>query len=162
MRKIILTLAAAILIVGGLWGLKYIQPQKSETLSASAGLLKLGEELYDFGSISMAAGKVSHKFKITNSGADPLKMEKIYTSCMCTEATLTQGGKNYGPYGMPGHGFVPRAGQTLAPNEEAEILVEFDPAAHGPAGVGYIERAVIIEDDSGPIADFMIKATVTP
>ena len=81
---------------------------------------------------------------------------------MCTEATLILGGKSYGPYGMPGHGFVPRADQTLAPNEEAEILVEFDPAAHGPAGVGYIERAVIIEDDSGPIADFMIKTTVTP
>src|SRR3989338_2112889 len=162
MQKIVLTLAVAILIVGGLWGLKYMQPQKSETLSASAGLLKLDEELYDFGSISMAAGKVSHKFKIINSGTEPLKVEKIYTSCMCTEATLIQGGKNYGPYGMPGHGFVPRAGQTLAPNEEAEILVEFQPAAHGPAGVGYIERAVIIEDDSGPIADFMIKTTVTP
>ena len=150
------------LIVGGLWGLKYIQPQKSETLSASAGLLKLDEELYDFGSISMADGKVNYKFKITNSGIDPLEMEKIYTSCMCTEATLIQGGKKYGPYGMPGHGFVPKVNRTLTPGEEAEILVEFDPTAHGPAGVGYIEREVIIEDNSGPIADFMIKATVTP
>ncbi|MEK7567181.1 MAG: DUF1573 domain-containing protein [Patescibacteria group bacterium] len=162
MQKIVLTLALAILVVGGLAGLKAIQPQKTSSVSASAGLLKLDENFYDFGKISMAAGKVSHEFKIVNSGTEPLKIEKIYTSCMCTNATLEVGGRKFGPYGMPGHGFVPRVGKEIGPDMEAVILVEFDPSAHGPAGVGPIERVVVVEDDSGPIAEITIKAVVTP
>ena len=128
----------------------------------SSGTLAGEEMSFDFGSISMRDGLVRREFKIRNSGSDPVSVEKIYTSCMCTTATLTLGGKAYGPYGMAGHGFIPRIGKTLAPDEEVMVEVVFDPTAHGPAGIGRIERVVYIENSGGQPFELGISATVTP
>jgi len=162
MNKIII--AVAILILGGIiWAAR---PEKQNNIvPASAGMGSLIVEEannYDFGSISMAAGKVKHLFKIKNAGDEPVSVNKMYTSCMCTAASLIKNGERFGPYGMPGHGFIPRIDQTIGPNEEAEIEVVFDPAAHGPAGVGKIERVIIIENDAGERIELQFSATVTP
>jgi len=110
----------------------------------------------------MATGKVNHAFKIRNAGIEPVVIGKMYTSCMCTTASLTIDGKQFGPYGMPGHGFVPKIGQTINPNEEATVEVVFDPAAHGPAGVGRIQRAITIEHNAGQPVELLFDAIVTP
>ena len=162
MNKIII--AVAILILGGIiWAAR---PEKQNNIvPASAGMGSLIVEEannYDFGSISMTAGKVKHLFKIKNAGDEPVSVNKMYTSCMCTAASLIKNGERFGPYGMPGHGFIPRIDQTIGPNEEAEIEVVFDPAAHGPAGVGKIERVIIIENDAGERIELQFSATVTP
>lgn len=81
---------------------------------------------------------------------------------MCTVATLGIRGERFGPYGMPGHGFIPKIGQTINPNEEAIVEVVFDPAAHGPAGVGRIQRIITIENDSGQPLELQFTALVTP
>jgi len=120
------------------------------------------EDYYDFGTISMAAGKVSHDFKVKNTGAEPVKIEKLYTSCMCTAAYFFQNGKKLGPFGMAGHGFVPPLKKSLAPGEEVIISAVFDPAAHGPAGVGPIEREIYLEGKSSPLLTLGIGAKVTP
>lgn len=120
------------------------------------------EELsFDFSTVSMAAGKISHIFKIKNSSADSVNIGKIYTSCMCTSASLEIGGEKIGPFGMAGHGFIPAINKTLAAGEWANIEVIFDPAAHGPAGVGPIKRSVYIEN-SGKMVELQISANVTP
>jgi len=124
--------------------------------------LTLEETAYDFGNLSMAAGKVMHGFKIKNTSDKPVVINKFYTSCMCTEATLEVGGKKIGPYGMPGHTSIPTIGERLAPGAEATIDVDFDPAAHGPAGVGHIERVIYIESKGVPKQELGISATVTP
>jgi len=124
--------------------------------------LEVASHGYDFGSISMAAGKVKYVFSVKNSGTEPAEIEKVYTSCMCTEATLKVGEKVFGPYGMPGHGFIPKIGQNLSPGEEAEVEVVFDPAAHGPAGVGKVERIVFVESNKGRPLELRFSATVTP
>ena len=111
--------------------------------------LKADETLYNFGNISMAAGNVSHIFRVKNLGAEAVTVSKLYTSCMCTTATLKAGGKSYGPIGMAGHGFVPKINAVVAPGEEITVEAVFDPAAHGPAGVGTIERAVYLEGNPG-------------
>ena len=49
----------------------------------------------------------------------------------------------------------------MAVGEEATITVVFDPNAHGPAGVGLIQRTVTIENDGKPI-EFSFKVIVTP
>lgn len=113
----------------------------------SAGALIAAESFYDLGTISMAAGKVSRVFKVTNSGGAPVQVKKIYTSCMCTTATLTTKEGSAGPFGMPGHATIPTISQAIAPNEEASIEAVFDPAAHGPAGVGKVRRTIYIEID---------------
>ena len=75
----------------------------------------------------------------------------------------TSSGKELGPYGMPGHGgFAPAINQIVASGEEITVKVIFDPAAHGPAGVGLIERAVYVENNSGKPVEIQFKAVVTP
>ena len=36
----------------------------------------------------MYGGKVKHNFTLKNTGQAPVKISKIYTSCMCTEVML--------------------------------------------------------------------------
>lgn len=131
------------------------QPEGESKLAAE-------EKFFDFGEISMAAGKVTRSFKIKNIGDKSVKTGKLYTSCMCTEATLDIGGRKFGPYGMPGHGFSAGINQSIDPGKEASVEVVFDPAAHGPAGVGKIERAVYLENDSGRAVELKFTAFVKP
>ena len=63
---------------------------------------------------------------------------------------------------MPGHGFIPGINEAVQPGEEAEVEVVFDPAAHGTAGVGKIERLVYVENNGSRTMQFLIKASVTP
>ena len=46
---------------------------------------------------------------------------------MCTEATLVQGGERFGPYGMSGHGYIPRIDRIVKPGEEVVVEAIFDP-----------------------------------
>jgi len=117
---------------------------------------------HNFGNISMAAGKVSKVYWIKNISGDPLTISKLYTSCMCTDATLiTKAGKK-GPFGMPGHGPTPRIEERLAPGETAQVEVVFDPAAHGPAGIGQTDRVTTIENGGGLPLELRFSAMVTP
>lgn len=127
-----------------------------------SGAISAEETAFDFGDISMAKGKVSHLFVLKNTSGEPLIINKMYTSCMCTNASLSAGGKKYGPFGMPGHGFVPTIKTELGPGESGEVEVVFDPAAHGPAGVGRISRVVYLENTAGAPLELGIAANVTP
>jgi len=63
---------------------------------------------------------------------------------------------------MPGHIAVPRINKSLNPGEEAIVEVVFDPTAHGPAGVGTIQRVVTIENNAGEPLELQFSAVVTP
>jgi len=164
-KNIIIGAVISILFLGGLVLVSKPSsalPNGNQTINTnSSGKISAEETSYDFGTISMAAGRVSHIFKIKNSSAEPAKIVKIYTSCMCTEAKLTTANGVKGPFGMPGHMSVPEVNITLKPNEEATVEVVFDPNAHGPAGVGKMDRTVTIETNSGNV-DLNFKVTVTP
>lgn len=137
--------------------------QSNETVRKTGAItLKVSEKSYNFGTISMAAGKVKREFKIKNEGQDAVTISKLYTSCMCTSAKLASRAGNFGPFGMPGHGIVPTISAAVEPGEEATVEVTFDPAAHGPAGVGRISRVVKIETETGGALELKIDANVTP
>jgi len=91
------------------------------TAATGNSVLIAAETVYDFGTISMAAGKVKHDFVIRNTGDSGVKVRKLYTSCMCTQATLDLNGQKFGPYGMPGHGVVPTFNATLPAQGEADL-----------------------------------------
>lgn len=129
---------------------------------SSNGVLAAEIESYDFGTISMKKGDVKYSLKIKNIGNEAVTIGKIYTSCMCTIASILTNGKKFGPYGMQGHGFIPKVGEIMEPGSEAKVEVVFDPNAHGPAGVGRIERVVIIENSAGRDLEFGFTALVTP
>lgn len=164
MKKTIIGIVVAIFILGGIiWIARPTLQNTTASLPVdSSGSLIAQEANFDFGTISMAAGKVMHLFKIKNTGSEPVVIGKIYTSCMCTIATLQMNNESFGPYGMPGHGFIPKINEQLGAGEEATIDVVFDPAAHGPAGVGRIERVVYLENNGGQPLELKISAMVTP
>lgn len=128
----------------------------------NADALHAEETNFDFGTISMAAGKVMHGFTIKNTGTKPVTIQTIVTSCMCTSAVLKKGDSMFGPYGMPGHGFTLPVNQMFAAGEEATLEVTFDPAAHGPAGIGRIARTVTLTQDNGRSIEFRFNVLVTP
>lgn len=130
--------------------------------AAATGGLQARESAFDFGSISMAAGKVTHRFWFRNEGTAPVLIRKIYTSCMCTTAKFVKGMKVINEYGMPGHGPLPAVNETLDPGEAAFIDAVFDPAAHGPAGLGPTQRVVTIESDTGRPVELHFAANVRP
>ena len=164
-KTTIISIAAIILTIGGIiWIARPDSRDNAISLSTNGNGTLIVEEAnnYDFGTISMAAGNVKHAFKIRNTGNGAVIINKMYTSCMCTTATLMMGNKQYGPYGMPGHGSIPKIGQAINPNEEAIVEVIFDPAAHGPAGVGRIQRTITIENSAGQPVELMFSAVVAP
>lgn len=155
-----------VVIIGGLiWIAQPESPNAAPTIpngNSNAVSLKAEETTFDFGRISMAAGPVRHTFVVTNPSSETITIEKIYTSCMCTTATLKLDGQTFGPFGMPGHGSIPSLNQAIAPSQEIVIEAEFDPAAHGPAGIGQIDRSIIVKTSAGQPLELRFKTFVTP
>lgn len=164
-KNMIVGTVLVILILGGLIvaakpGPAAKTPPRVEAQSRSD--LSAEQTNFDFGSVSMAAGKVAHRFKIRNANAEPIVIRKISTSCMCTTAQLEKGGKKLAIYGMPGHGYIPDLDEPIAPDEQAIVEVVFDPAAHGPAGIGRVERFVTIYTGAAQALELSFIALVTP
>lgn len=162
-NTIFITLSIVIVIFGFVW---FAGPKRSDeqtaSLSSGNGELVALENFYDFGNISMAQGKVNHSFKIKNNGLGTAMVKKLYTSCMCTSANLVKSdGKKTGPFGMAGHGFIPNVNKKIISGEEFEVEVIFDPNAHGPAGVGPIDRSIYVEND-GELLELKIAGVVMP
>jgi len=137
---------------------------QTKSHSARIGnILVVDETFYDFGTISMKNGNVSKIFQVVNSGSEDIKLPSLATSCMCTKAYFIEpNGNKKGPFGMPGMGFVPKLNAVIKAGQSANIEVVYDPNAHGPAGVGVIDRFVYLTDASENTFQFEIKAVVTP
>jgi len=155
------------LIIIGIFGLLWWGGKNQASLPAKGverkSELTAEEIFYDFGTISMAKGNVSKTFKVTNPTEKDITIRSITTSCMCTNAYVVElDGKKEGPFGMPGHGAVPKVNKIIKTNESLDIEVVYDPNAHGPAGIGRIDRFVYLEDSEGGALNFEVKANVTP
>lgn len=124
--------------------------------------LEAQEKLYDFGMISMSKGNVEKIFKISNPTDKDIFVKTVTTSCMCTSAYIVKDGSEKGPFKMPGMGYVPPANETIKAGDSIDIKVVYDPNAHGPAGVGIIDRFVYLKDAAGGQIQLEIKANVTP
>lgn len=133
------------------------------TSGTSKSVLAAPEIFYDFGTISMKNGNVSREFRIDNPTDEDITVSTVLTSCMCTTAFIVgQDGILKGPFRMPGMGYTPPANEVIKAGESSVIRVVYDPNAHGPAGVGRIERFVTLTDASGGTVQLEIKALVTP
>ena len=158
----IVGIIAVILLIGGAFLLSSSGTGGTPTAEGAPSKLVATESSYDFGTVSMAKGKVTKQFMVKNSTSNPITVQKVYTSCMCTTATLVVDGNRVGPFGMPGHGIVPTISQAIASGAAAVIEATFYPAAHGPAGVGPIIRNIYVETIDGGKLSFEFKAQVTP
>ncbi len=129
----------------------------------TGGTLTIKESKYDFGTVSMTKGKVTKEFLLENKSDKNVQIGQVFTSCMCTEAELKVGNETAGPFGMQGHGLASTADLVVKSGETLTVKAIFDPAAHGPAGVGPIERQIAVFTSAGkdPIV-LNFKAVVTP
>ena len=119
------------------------------------------ETLYDFGVISMKNGNVVHTFKVTNPTDKDLTVERLSTSCMCTTAYIVEGASRSGPFGMAGMGGT-KTSTIFKAWQSKDIEVVFDPNAHGPAGVGPMQRFVHLTDAAGGKLQLQITGMVKP
>lgn len=137
----------------------------NETSVYSNGALTIKENNYDFGTISMANGDVSYRFKLKNEGDEAVAVKKVYTSCMCTIANILDAfEKKLGVFGMPGHGGASsNANIEIKAGESIIVEAVFNPAAHGPSGVGLAQRSIYLETNSkkSPKVELNFTATVT-
>lgn len=154
-----------VIIIGFVWiSRRSLENQASQASLTEPNAFVAVENSFDFGKVSMAKGEVSYDFLVKNSGIKPVSITKVYTSCMCTEAILRiSSGKELGPYGMPGHGgFAPAINQIVMPGEEITVKAIFDPAAHGPAGIGEVFREIYIDTGADKPLTLSFKVNVTP
>ena len=132
----------------------------SNKIAYSASVLMATESSFDFNTISMKDGNVSHQFEVKNEGKESVIIEKIYTSCMCTSAMIIDvSGKKWGAFGMHS------SSKTKIEVDAGELIIVeaiFDPNAHGPSGVGLAERSIYLETNSAksPKLEFSFRAMV--
>ncbi len=120
-------------------------PVPTQTKPVALNSLSVSPEPFDWGDIKIGGGIVEQKFTLKNTADTAISVSKLETSCMCTEASLTVGDKESPFFGMPGHqGANPGWQAEIAPGAEVTLTVKFDPAAHGPQGVGKINRSIRI------------------
>ena len=129
---------------------------------ATPGSLEAPGAFHNFGRVSMGAGKVTHTYELVNRGEAPALVRRLFTSCMCTEATLVDGTAEFGPFGMEGHTYVPDVNQVVPPGGRVQVRATFDPNAHGPAGIGRNDRAIAVLIGDGTKLDLQFTAYVTP
>ncbi len=160
------TIIIIILAIAGLiwWGRsnQAAGPSQGGVGTSGNSSMVASEALYDFGAISMKNGLVSHIFKVANSTDKDIELKTVTTSCMCTKAYIETASGEKGPFGMPGMGFVPPANDLIKARESRDIKVVYDPNAHGPAGIGAIDRFVYLTDTNGETLQLETKAVVTP
>ena len=169
--KTLITSIVFVLVIAGLFawgaaggaGTAAPVPGAPGAASAEKSALTAPETFYDFGTISMKNWNVTKEFTVTNPTNQDITVKTVLTSCMCTTAFIVGAdGKLKGPFSMPGMGYVPPANETIKAGESRIIRVVYDPNAHGPAGVGRIDRFVTLTDSDGGNLQFEIKALVTP
>lgn len=169
--KNIITLVCMVVVSLFIWGyfskggtIASVQGVSEFNSPVSKNSLTASEKFYDFGTISMKNGNVTKEFTVTNAGNKDVTVSTIFTSCMCTTALIVApDGNTKGPFGMAGHGgSVPPANEVIKAGDSRVIRVVFNPNAHGPAGVGPIDRFITLTDTSGNTLQLEIKAIVTP
>lgn len=92
----------------------------------------------DFGEIVQSGGTVSAKVVVTNTGREPLVINRISTSCGCTSAKMDQ--------------------SDLSAGESREMTITFDPMAH-PDESGPIVRAVYLQTSDPDEPEIQIDVT---
>ena len=167
--KTLITTILILFVISGLFIWGYAQnsntstPVRAIASSGTKSLLSAPVIFYDFGQISMKNGDVTKDFNFTNTTTGDIVIRGLETSCMCTSAFLVEpNGSIDGPFSMGGMGGRTTTNKTIKAGESRILRVTYNPNAHGPAGVGQIDRFITITDSAGNKLQFEIKALVTP
>lgn len=125
----------------------------------SQAKVEVADTYFDWGKIGLNKGNVEKTFEIKSSGKESLTLSNLSTSCMCTTAQLIFEGKTSPVFGMHNQS---EYSLEVPPRKSAKLKVVFDPAFHGPSGIGPINRQVTVKtnDSDSPELNFMLTAMV--
>lgn len=122
---------------------------KAETkavLSKTSGVkISIDHKEKRVGDISYSKGILYHVFPVKNIGTKNLEIANMFSSCMCTKTYLKIAGKDGPNFGMRGTSAPSSWVGVLKPGESGEIIAAFNPAYHGPSGLGEVTRTVSFE-----------------
>ena len=143
-KRVMLAVVAAtgLIIVGGVWWSARSGAVKGISEASDDAKAQVTESTYDWGEISIDGGKVEKVFAIKNEGAGVLQLNNVSTSCMCTTAQLLLGEAQSPEFGMHSQSSYKL---EVPPGETAQLKVVFDPAFHGPSGVGPVTRQIEVQ-----------------
>ena len=141
----------------GVWLLS--RPVGVEVEKSDQAKAEVAEKNYDWGEIKINGGNAEKSFLIKNTGVGSLKLSGVSTSCMCTTAQVIIDGKGSPFFGM--HQKSSWVGE-VPDGKEAELKIVFDPAFHGPSGIGAMTRQIEVEtnDKNNPKLEFTLKGNV--
>lgn len=113
----------------------------------TSGVVASESELfYDFGDINIQGGLIDHTFLFTNDSEEDLVIMNLATSCGCTSAEVVLSDGTSSPsFGM--HDST-QWNQTVVAGDSFEVLVTYDPMAHGPDATGEMNRSIIMTTSS--------------
>jgi hypothetical protein len=129
--------------------------QIGQTAEAKAAI---SSATHSWGDIPINDGNVEATFAITNEGTSPLQLFNVSTSCMCTTAQLEVDGRKSPEFGMHTKA---RYVTEVPAGGTAQLRVVFDPAFHGPQGVGAITRQVKLQTNDASQPELMVTLNGT-
>lgn len=104
-------------------------------IAQDAPEFKFEQETYDFGKIPQGT-PVSHEFTFTNTGSEPLIINKVESTCGCTVPEYTK--------------------TPVKPGETGKIKITFDAAAASP----FSKMVTIRSNAKTPVKALYIKGVV--
>lgn len=150
---VILVFVVLILAVMGILSVFVVNTSASpsKAIADPRGSITVSPADQDMGNVSMAKGIKQISYSVQNNGQEEVTLSALETSCMCTTVVFrSTEGKVSPSYGMPGHGINPgNWSYTLKPGASGELLVDFDPNAHGPDATGPISRVISLYSTAG-------------
>lgn len=150
-KSIILIAIVTLGLVTGFAFLLSVKGAKERTLvTTEIQRLDANPTYYDLGEVLIKGGIVTKEYEIKNTTGNDMELIKITTSCMCTTASVKAGDKETRFFTMEmGGDRNPFISLKVKKDETVKVTVRYDPAAHGPQGVGPFDRVVSLYFDKG-------------
>lgn len=161
-KIVIGTVLISILLLIGAVFLLSSSPSKPKLEKNNGSKIQVLEKSFDFKEISYSGGVASHSYVIKNIGDSVLQVANLATSCMCTKSYVQTPSAVSPKASMKGMSKSSSWVGVLKPGESGEIVAEFDPAFHGPQGVGPISRNISFEtnDPDNPYVELSFSGVV--
>lgn len=155
-RKTAIISLVVIAVAVSFWGLAFSFKKSNK----EAPKIEINPREIDAGNVSMATGLLRESFEIANTGSKDLEILAIWTSCHCTTAILKVDGRESPVFGM--NRSIDSWSEKIAPGAKGQLEVVFDPAFHGPSGLGPAVRAInlLTNDPQNKEAEVRLVANV--
>lgn len=136
-----------------------VTSKNQKSLISAVGLqdppqIEVEPKTFDFGDL-VSKDAVEKNFFVKNTGKAPLIISGISTSCGCTTAVFVQNGQKT-RFGMHGNPINWQA--QIEPNDEAELVVRFDPDFH-KGTKGEVIREIYIKTNDPQNPEYTIRIT---